>query len=221
MKSQTFDAIAAALGRPHGRRHALRLLGGAALGGALGVAGLAAAEAAEVDAAKKDDNKKDDNKKDDKEKPKKCRAGFRRCGKRGARCCRIPTPAGTCQPGQALGSVVVPGVGTIVNTPVLAAGRVYRLRATGAAPTNATHGQDAEYDFVFADPGNPALVTDAVPGFDFGISIDGAAPNWGPYNVGHIYETQVAGAGRAATLRLIDSIYTDNSGSITVEVFCA
>jgi len=112
----------------------------------------------------------------------------------------------TCPPGEVIASVPVPGNGTVATSPVLHAGQSYRLRTFGFALTNATHGQDAEYDFVIADPANRLKATGGVPGFDFGIADDGAAPSWGPYNAGHIYESRIVGAGRAVTFQLLDNL---------------
>lgn len=127
----------------------------------------------------------------------------------------------TCPPGEVVASVPVPGNGTVATSHVLLAGQSYRLRAFGFALTNATHGQDSEYDFVIADPANLLKVTGGVPGFDFGIAVDGATKSWGPYNTGHVYETRIVGAGRAVTFQLLDNYYADNSGTITIEVSCA
>ncbi len=127
----------------------------------------------------------------------------------------------TCRRGKRPATVRVPASGATATTPVLRRGQRYRLRASGVVATNAVAGQDAEFGFLLATPGDPNTLIDVFEGLDVGISIDGKAPNWGPYNLAHTYETTVVGHGRAVTLQLLDTQHSDNSGSLTVEVFCA
>jgi hypothetical protein len=55
-----------------------------------------------------------------------------------------------------------------------------------------------------------------------GLAVNNASPDqWGAYNAGHIYEQTVAGQGTALSLRFTDPAPADNSGSLTVEIFCA
>ncbi len=127
--------------------------------------------------------------------------------------------AKTCAPGRSVGSVNVPADGTAVNTPVLDAGQRYRLRATGFWTSNATHGQDAFADFELANP-NVSVTT--FQGTRLGLSVDGGnVDQWGSYNTNHVYQREVVGQGTALSLRCSDVVFTDNSGSVTVDVFCA
>ena len=43
----------------------------------------------------------------------------------------------------------------------------------------------------------------------------------GSYNTGHIYERVIMGQGAALSLRCSDKVFTDNSGSVLVEILCA
>lgn len=222
MNERAFDAIARTLAQSRGRRAALRLLVGAAFGTASGLAG----PAAEVDAAATT------NRRREKRRPRRCRPGFRRCGKRRARCCRIPQPppapapppVPACQPGVQIKNVAVPGSGfdpgngPVVTTPVLAAGQAYRLRATGFVTSTSTLAPvfvDAEHVFF------GTASADVFEGFDVGVSVDGGAPNWGPFNADHVYETQIVGAGRPANLQLVSHPDLKTVDFVTVTVFCA
>ena len=124
-----------------------------------------------------------------------------------------------CQAGQTVGSVSVPATGTTVSTPILAAGQRYRLRASGFWSSNATHGQDAFADFEFATPATPVTT---FQGVRLGLEVDGGSPDfWGSYSTGHVYEREIVGQGRAVTLRCSDVVFTDNSGTVLVDIFCA
>jgi hypothetical protein len=125
----------------------------------------------------------------------------------------------TCQVGTPVGAVSVPATGTTVNTPVLTQGQRYRLRASGFWNSNATHGQDAFADFEVATP--TTFVT-TFQGVRLGLSVDGGSADvWGSYTTSHVYEQVVVGQGRALALGMTDLVFTDNSGSVLVEVLCA
>jgi hypothetical protein len=123
-----------------------------------------------------------------------------------------------CTPGSSIGSVNVPATGATVTTPVLTAGQRYRLRASGFWVTNAQYGNDAFAAFPFANPNAPELTYNNVR---LGLSVDGGSPDqWGSYNAGHVYEREVTGTGAALSLKFTDPETNDNSGSLTVEIFC-
>lgn len=127
--------------------------------------------------------------------------------------------ARTCTPGTSIGSVSVPATGTAVNTPVLAAGQRFRLRAVGFWSTNATFGNDAFAAFPFNNPNAPQT---SFQGTRLGLSVNGGSPDqWGSYNTNHTYEQQVTGNGGALSLNFTDPAPGDNSGSLTVDIFCA
>ena len=124
-----------------------------------------------------------------------------------------------CQPGAVIGSVSVLATGATVNTPVLAQGQRYRLRASGFWSTNAVTGNDAFAAFAFATPSVPGTT---YQGVRLGLSVNGDSPDqWGSYNTSHIYERQVTGQGAALSLRYTDPVPADNSGSLLVDIFCA
>jgi hypothetical protein len=127
--------------------------------------------------------------------------------------------AKTCTPGTSIGSVSVPATGTAVNTPVLAAGQSFRLRAVGFWSTNATFGNDAFAAFPFANPNAPVTT---FQGVRLGLSVNGGSPDqWGSYTSDHTYEQQITGNGGTLSLRHTDPVPADNSGSLTVDIFCA
>lgn len=139
--------------------------------------------------------------------------------KRGKKQKPQPTTPQTCVPGTSVGSVSVPATGTAVSSPVLMAGQRYRLRAVGAWSTNAATGQDAFAAFPY---NNPNTHTTTYQGVRLGLSVNGGSPDqWGAYNPNHSYEQQITGNGGAVSLRNTDPIPADNSGSLTVDIFCA
>jgi hypothetical protein len=124
----------------------------------------------------------------------------------------------TCAPGTSLGTVSVPATGATVNTPILAQGQAYRLRASGYWITNATYGNDAFAAFPFANPNAPETTYQNVR---LGLSVDGGSPDqWGSYTNTHVYERQVIGQGASLALRFTDPAPQDNSGSLIVEILC-
>jgi hypothetical protein len=143
----------------------------------------------------------------------------------GALALPAPTPAGAavCQAGQQIGDpVMVPANGATVWTPRLKNGQLYRLRVTGYVANRDQFsrplGIDAEYAFLLSGQEAPVDMRGAL---DYGLSLDGAAPSWGPYNSTHVYRTYVTGADRRVALRFLDDYYPDNSGHLEVRVFCA
>jgi hypothetical protein len=214
MKAMTFDGITREMGERSNRRGFLRLLGGATALGAVTAVGLR--ESAEAKGKGKGKGKGQDKKKSCKN---RCHSE-QRCVK--GKC--VPIDRGeqqqvVCQPGTAAGSVLVPATGVAVSTPVLVAGQRYRLRATGFWATNATFGNDAFAAFLFATPAKPETTFNGVR---LGLSVNGDSPDlWGAYNLGHVYEREVVGAGAALSLRYTDPVPADNSGSVTVEIVCA
>lgn len=125
----------------------------------------------------------------------------------------------TCKPGKVVTSVSVPANGSTATTPVLKSGQRYRLRAVGFWATNTIDGNDAFAAFPLNDP---TKFTTVYEGVRLGLSVDGASPDqWGSYNSGHTYEQTISGQGRSLQLRYSDKGYSDNSGSLTVDVICA
>ncbi len=128
-------------------------------------------------------------------------------------------PNKTCKPGTVVASVSVPATGGTATTPNLKSGQRYRLVANGFWATNAEFGNDAVASFPFNDPTKPVLEFEGVR---LGLTVDGGSPNlWGAYTTGHTYEQIVTGQGRSLQLRYADKVYSDNSGTLTVDVICA
>jgi hypothetical protein len=132
-----------------------------------------------------------------------------------------------CRKGRRIARLSVPANGDSVKTPVLARGQRYLFRVSSYI-RDEDWGLDAEYYFRRDDPTNPAEIYDACfDGTDVGLSIDDAlldgdkSPRWGAYTAEHNYERKVIGEGERARLRLHDCRYEENTGSLTVEIFCA
>lgn len=124
-----------------------------------------------------------------------------------------------CKPGKLFQTVSVPATGGAATTQALINGQRYRLRASGFWNTNAQFGNDAFAAFPFANPNAPELTFNGVR---LGLSVDGGSPDqWGSYNAGHVYEREIIGQGASLSLRFTDPQTADNSGSLTVEIFCA
>ena len=124
-----------------------------------------------------------------------------------------------CPPGKLIEAVTIPGTGAPARTPVLKQGQRYRVRASGYWRSNATRGQDAYADFSIVDP---AAFTTNYEGVRLGLVFDDQNPDlWGGYNPGHEYERVVTGRGITLSLRSIDTDYSDSSGALLVEIFCA
>jgi hypothetical protein len=197
MKMRAFDELAQELGHVSNRRGFLRLLGGSAA-----VAVVTASGWGETEAKRKKKGKKGKGKGQGQNQNAVCRAG------------------------EQIAQLAVPYSGVVIQTPVLAQGQRYTVTVSGAAATNGVHSVDAEYDFITATPADVTKTTDVAVGVDVGLAIDDATidatktPKWGPYNPAHIYSQQITGQGRAASLQMQDSIYTDNSGAVTVTITC-
>lgn len=136
----------------------------------------------------------------------------------------------------------LPNDGTVVETPVLAAGHSYRLRVsgvvTGVTSTQAEVGIDAGYRF--ANRANSIAFTDSFGDLDYGVSVDGGPANWGDFTTTHVYERVVNGNGAKLALRFtalpapaaakrgLRRIITEDpdldltlDGELTVEIHCA
>jgi hypothetical protein len=107
----------------------------------------------------------------------------------------------------------------ITSATTLAAGTMYRLRASGTlvVATGIGLGGDAEY-IDFSTP------MDGVPGIDQGLAIedivvDGTKqPKWGPYTASHVYEVPWQGTGTKIRAQYHDGNYTNNAGSLMLTI---
>ena len=112
----------------------------------------------------------------------------------------------------------MPSNGTEITTPVLERGQRYTLRASGFWSTNGSYFNDAAAAFHAADPRDVHLFHNGVR---LGLSVDGGSPDvWGTYALSHEYTTAVTGQGREVSLRMQDSVYTDNARLLNLEVIC-
>jgi hypothetical protein len=121
-------------------------------------------------------------------------------------------------------TLTVQGDGSdVVSNTVLQNGVTYHLRASGTfnMNTNQNWMADAEY-YDFSNP--PSSVKDAVSGVDIGIGVDdptvdaNRTPNWGPFDMSHVYEIPFDGSGAAITANYHDAVTYDNEGTLTLEI---
>jgi hypothetical protein len=136
---------------------------------------------------------------------------------------------GTCRPGKAVARIDLPADGRRIETPVLAKGRTYRLRASGfvglanadGRPALGSPAVDADYGFFRQGAPRP---NDRVGNLDWGIALDGKVPSWGAFDEAHAYEILVAGRGKPLTVELVyaaDEFAPDGQGSLGLEIACA
>lgn len=117
-------------------------------------------------------------------------------------------------------AVPVDGSSVVSATPLLS-GVTYKIRASGRFTIGPAPFGDAEY---FFDTLNN-LLGDTCPGVDIGLGINDPVidsnklPLWGAFNPANEYTIDFIGLGAPIGLNYHDCVYTDNSGSLTVEVF--
>jgi hypothetical protein len=100
---------------------------------------------------------------------------------------------------------------------ILAAGEMYKLRASGTASVIDGVIGDSEY-YDFASPKDNACCEDVGIGIDDpAVDLD-TKPDWGPYNTDHIYEILWMGTGAAIGAAYQDTVYSNNSGNLTLEI---
>ena len=129
-----------------------------------------------------------------------------------------------------LETINLPSNGVTINsTEVLALGTPYTVEVSGTfqigcigSPPCPT---DAEYYVPSAggnagDPfDNTGFSNTPGVGLDVGVQINGINIDWGPFEVSRIYSILFIGLGDTIALRINDSNYGDNSGSLTVKIF--
>ncbi len=114
---------------------------------------------------------------------------------------------------------------TETSTTVLSLGTTYKLRASGTCQVGTGGGGvpimcDAEY-YDFNDPKDTFGTMNPI---DRGVAINDdvvdivGPPDWGSYALGHVYEVDFVGLDSTITATFYDSVYSNNSGSITVEI---
>ena len=126
-------------------------------------------------------------------------------------------------------TIVVPVDGSVVSSATtLAAGVTYKVRASGTFSVGGPgDGRgDAEYANFSNPPGSLQDVCGAgTAGEDLGIGVNDTvndsrkSPGWGAYDPTHEYTVDAPGTGARLQLNYHDCLYSDNSGSLTVEIF--
>jgi len=133
-----------------------------------------------------------------------------------------PGPQSACSEVTTVTFLSVPSDGSVVETPVLEKGQIYHLRADGWWGTDGEFAIDAYARFRFPAPSEHTLNHNGVR---VGLSVNGNSPDlWGntpdSYNTSHRYTMAIVGKGAPATLRMIDSDYSNNHRLLTVELVC-
>jgi hypothetical protein len=112
---------------------------------------------------------------------------------------------------------------TLMSSVVLQQNVMYKLRATGECIANDQNGSKADADYVGYNI-NQNVPLDTVSNVDSGIAIDDTTPGpskqpkWGTFTATHAYEVMWPGAGAVVTVRFHSSDYTNNSGSLTLQI---
>lgn len=136
-----------------------------------------------------------------------------------------PRQAHATIPGHTLvETVIVPVTGaSVLSTTVLATGVTYKLRASG---TFAIGGICSPADSEYACFDNPPVIDKCInEGTDIGIGVNDTvldaekSPFWGEFAADHIYTINFVGLEAPINLDYHDCAFSDNSGSLTVEIF--
>lgn len=119
--------------------------------------------------------------------------------------------------------------GQTASSSVLVSGRTYLVQATGTyafAPSWLPGAgiADAAYSLRASGYNNASTAPEWIDGAVFSspyqnwleLWINNSAVAWGAFNPAHVYTTSVVGAGTALGFSILDDVYSDNSGSLTV-----
>lgn len=119
-------------------------------------------------------------------------------------------------------TITVPCIGTtVMSTFVLQNAVMYKLLASGECIANTTNGSKADAEYVGY---NINQTLDVVSGVDAGIAVNDTTPGstknprWGNLSPQHMYEVMWPGVGAVITIRLHASDYSNNSGSLTLQI---
>jgi hypothetical protein len=126
-------------------------------------------------------------------------------------------------------SVPVDG-STIISATTLQAGKSYLLRATGTFTIATPPCPLADAEFARFETNNtcvlPGTPQDFVGAYDVGVGINSPIANnnkgitWATtFNPTHQYTVSFAGLGAPINVNYHDTLYSDNSGSLTLEIF--
>jgi hypothetical protein len=132
-------------------------------------------------------------------------------------------PQSACSEVTTIAYLNVPSNGSVVETPLLKKGQIYHLRAEGWWSDGGEYAADAYARFRYH--GAPAEHTLVHEGIRVGLSVNNTSPDlWGTsldsYNPSHRYTMAIVGKDAPATLRTVDSDFTDNARDLYVEVVC-
>ncbi|MFT3695842.1 MAG: hypothetical protein QM831_22085 [Kofleriaceae bacterium] len=127
-----------------------------------------------------------------------------------------------------LETITVPTTGaTVTSSTNLEPGSHYALVASGtftAVPPAVDPLADAEY-YDLDDPVDGPIDIDASNMIDFGLAINETTVSalksvrWGAYRADHVYTTDFVGAGAPITAKVFDCCYSDNTGTLTLQIF--
>jgi hypothetical protein len=84
---------------------------------------------------------------------------------------------------------------------------------------------DGDADYYWADDLPDITRGDSAGGVDLGLAINDTtidnnrSPDWGSYTDSHVYETTMAGTGATLTAQFHDPEYSNNSGSLSLEIW--
>lgn len=111
---------------------------------------------------------------------------------------------------------------SVTSVTNLQAGEVYRLRTSGECIANTANGSKADAEYLGYNVGT---TYDSFGGVDAGIAVDdntsGATkqPRWGAFTNMHVYEVPWTGAGATIAVNYHGDNLTNNSGSLTFQIF--
>lgn len=128
-----------------------------------------------------------------------------------------------------LETVLVPAAGTPRTTStVLQAGQTYMIRVSGTVNVGGEGTGTADAEFAnFSDVPNSLAdnCDNAGTLVDVGLAINDTQldanrlPDWGGFNVGHVYEVEYIGTGAPITFSFHDCNYSDNTGNLVVQIY--
>ena len=109
------------------------------------------------------------------------------------------------------------------NSLVLDKGKEYIFIASGTADAGNTIEFDADYSITKKVSGH--TWTDEVTNYEtygdklLSLLVDGELYNWGEFNENHIYQTKYLGEGGIVNFRIHDIYYSNNNGTLTVDIY--
>lgn len=109
------------------------------------------------------------------------------------------------------------------TTAVLEDGKQYQLRASGTFDYSSDIYDEADAEWFEKSggwiKGETGVYADKTNVIDVSVNGDPANDDWGDYNPAHEYTMNYIGAGSVLHLYIFDTNYTDNSGSIHVDIY--